>query len=561
MIRPSPFNAQGLTTALGTAATLPNAAVGEICEFCTPRFRIVARYDDPWKTPITLQPLLVEYTAGGTVSEGGRTQALSTFGLQDGLSINPVRPYLGTSADRAPRAGAITARLVPEGGADPAALEAQIIADLAAFARSMETAMQPWNDRWQNEGWLGLFSSLGTSIATGFDTWMDGEGEFWSSLTTWLSSLPDQLGAAWDSLSESAKALWTNRDKILGLLQNLAEGSVAAFEAGLEAVAAALQNIPGLGEIATILHDLVANSAEWAGAMIEMATQTRVLSVLGFTMLGTIMLIPPNFWTDMIGLGVGYLIPEVFIAIVLGIISFFTAGTAGALLVTRITAYTARITAALSRGGRAGGALMAVFAMMTSISGKMIDLIRALKGRIDEVAEGFTNSVTRITRRTGRRVRDPAELPCFNQPPNATPQEFRDQLAEQEAAINNSDLSELIRRRALVQTSGTGALRDAAAQATARNQWLQNKVTELAQTLSLAEARRQAQIEASALDATHVLDIVAGGDPSAISGLQNSSANRSIGAQWYSRVSALDTALGNQARQGAVKAHVRLKPC
>jgi hypothetical protein len=34
------------------------------------------------------------------------------------------------------------------------------------------------------------------------------------------------------------------------------------------------------------------------------------------------------------------------------------------------------------------------------------------------------------------------------------------------------------------------------------------------------------------LDATHALDIVAGGDPYDISGLQNRTVNRSMGSQW-----------------------------
>ncbi len=190
--------------------------------------------------------------------------------------------------------------------------------------------MQPWIIQWEADGWLGLFGSLWGSIKSGASAWWEGEGEFWNSVGEWLSNLPDMLGDAWDSLSESAKALWENRDQILALLQSLAEGSVAAFEAGLEAIARALQSIPGLEEIAQLLSDIVEESAEWAGAMIEMATQTRVLAVLGGTMLGTMMMIPPNFWSDMVGLGVGYLIPELFIAIVLAIIAFFTAGAGGA---------------------------------------------------------------------------------------------------------------------------------------------------------------------------------------------------------------------------------------
>lgn len=97
-----------------------------------------------------------------------------------------------------------------------------------------------------------------------------------------------------------------------------------------------------------------------------------------------------------------------------------------------------------------------------------------------------------------------------------------DQLTEQEAAINNSDLSELMRRRALVKANGTGKFRDATAQRNARSQWIRNKIDELIDQHGLIEAERLAELEASTLDAAHVLDIVAGGDPSNISGLQKS---------------------------------------
>ncbi|NKX39210.1 hypothetical protein HGF13_06460 [Rhodobacteraceae bacterium R_SAG5] len=561
MMGTQPQNPDNFSTATKVAATQPNTPVAEICEPCAARFRVEAHYDDPWKTPITLAPLQVQYTDGALISEGGRTRALATFGLQDGEPIQGVLPEVGAYDDRAPEPGAITARLVPEDVGDPAALEEQIISDLATLAQTMETAMQPWISDWKSDGWLGLFSSLWSNLKSGAAAWWEGEGDFWASVGKWLSNLPDMLGDAWESLSESAKALWENRDQILALLQDLAQGSVAAFETGLEALSNALQNIPGLEEISLLLKDLVEESAEWAGAMIEMATQTRVLAVLGATMLGSMMMIPPNFWTDMISFGVGYLIPELFIAAVLAIIAFFTAGTGGAALAARIATYTGKVTTALSKAGRAGQALLRVFTFLKSISGKMIDLIKALKGKIDEVAEGVTNGITRITRRSGKRVRAPTDMPCFNRPPNSTRQEFVDQLTEQEAAINNSDLSELMRRRALVKANGTGKFRDAAAQRNARSQWIRNKIDELIDQHGLIEAERLAELEASTLDATHVLDIVAGGDPSNISGLQNRSVNRSLGSQWRGKVDDLDRALADQARQGAVKANIRLRPC
>ncbi|WP_227267738.1 polymorphic toxin type 15 domain-containing protein [Roseobacter weihaiensis] len=90
---------------------------------------------------------------------------------------------------------------------------------------------------------------------------------------------------------------------------------------------------------------------------------------------------------------------------------------------------------------------------------------------------------------------------------------------------------------------------------------MRNKIDESADLHGPIEAERLAELEASTLDATHVLDIVAGGDPSDVSGVQNRSVNRSLGSQWRGKVDALDDALASQAGQGAVKANVRLKPC
>lgn len=117
-------------------------------------------------------------------------------------------PEVGAYDDRAPEPEAITARLVPEDVGDPAALEEQIISDLATLAQNMETAMQPWISDWESDGWLGLFGSLWSHLKSGAAAWWEGEGDFWASVGEWLFNLPDMLGDAWESLSESAKTLW-----------------------------------------------------------------------------------------------------------------------------------------------------------------------------------------------------------------------------------------------------------------------------------------------------------------------------------------------------------------
>ena len=71
-----------------------------------------------------------------------------------------------------------------------------------------------------------------------------------------------------------------------------------------------------------------------------------------------------------------------------------------------------------------------------------------------------------------------------------------------------------------------------------------------------------AREKALLLDATHIVDMVAGGNPSAISGLGNSRVNRSIGSQWKGRrVQQLDGKLAEQKQQGRVKPEIELEVC
>lgn len=560
----SPHSAGGLDAANAGAASGADRPVGLVAEQCAAAGWVYGYYDDKWQTPLTLLPVRVTDVDGGVIDEGGRTMGLSTFGLEDGQVIDPVRPQLGTQTYHCSQDGRVIVEIGPDpGGPDPATLEAQIIADLQAFAAEMETAIQPWVQAWEDEGWWGLVGSFFEKTGEGLSAWWEGEGEFWATVWDWIGNLPDLAADAFEGAVTGARELWDRRGEILSLIQYLAEGSIDAFEDGLELLLDLVAAIPGMEEIVEILQAVIRDSAEWVSAMIEMARETRVLTVLAGTIIGSLMMIPPNFWTDIVALASGYLIPEVFLAIVFALIAFFSGGTLGGGLVIRLTAFVTKVTSKLAAAGRAGVILLRIFDFMASLTSKMVDLIRGLKRRIFERANGATGEATTVIRSTARRVRDPADMPCFNRPPNVSQQDFIDQLAEQEAAINNSDLSELIRRRNLVRENTTGALRDAAAQRAARALWLSNRINEIRQTqgLSRSAATVLARREAADLDATHVLDIVAGGDPSDISGLQNRSVNRSIGSQWRSRVSALDDALADQARQGAVKAHVRLKPC
>lgn len=157
-------------------------------------------------------------------------------------------------------------------------------------------------------------------------------------------------------------------------------------------------------------------------------------------------------------------------------------------------------------------------------------------------------------------------VPCFTPPKGADTDEFDRQLQEQEDEINKTDPDELTKRIDEYNSS----LRNPAAQQAAREEYRISREDELTQqylnagkSLQEAEAAAEADTEAQMddLDATHALDMIAGGDPSKISGLGDSSINRSIGSQWKSRVSALRDAAKQAGAAGQKKMNVKLKRC
>lgn len=294
--------------------------------------------------------------------------------------------------------------LVPEPDAQALIddLEAQILADLRAFAQQMQTALQPWITEWEDSGWWGVLGTFFEAVQNGLVAWWEGEGDFWESAWEAITSIPDAVVSGVQAAGDAAVALWNNRDRIFELMQAFADGAIEQIEKLMTMLADAFRNIPGLEEIAGLLVDLVENSVEWTGAMIEMAKQTRVLSVLFMTMGGAILMAPPNFWTEAVGTLGGYLIPEIILAIIFAVIAFFTAGAGGAGLAARISVFVAKVTTKLTQAGRIGRIILRVFSKLAGLANKIKDLVRALKRNIAEAANGVTDTTTAILRRTSR---------------------------------------------------------------------------------------------------------------------------------------------------------------
>jgi Novel toxin 15 len=155
---------------------------------------------------------------------------------------------------------------------------------------------------------------------------------------------------------------------------------------------------------------------------------------------------------------------------------------------------------------------------------------------------------------------------CFNKPKGMSDKEFARQLKEQQDAINNMDANKMLeRRQAIKDAGGTTPLRDLGAQSAARANYQTSRTAELiAGGMSRRDAAVQVAGELSGLAATHRLDIIAGGNPSDISGMGDRSVNSSLGSQWKGRRS---QSLEDHAREmkakgkGKDKMNVKLKKC
>lgn len=572
--------------------------VGDMSSVCLPckgPVRIEAQYDDPWQTPVTGAYVRIEDMYGQAVVPGtpaGPTLlGLSNFGSEDGQDNVPsLRPQLGTFHHPQVKRGPVKIALVPDPSAQSEvdSVSKKIIASLDSFQAEMEAELLPWITTWNEKGILSIPEAYRNGTMKGLSEWWNGEKEFWSAVGDWISSafdaaintateavedlwkwydklsLADKLNpigaltrALALSLYEEAKDLWDRRNQIMDLVKGFVSGSIKAIESGLKA----LVSLPG--EVGKTIGLLVDKSSEWVGALIEMLRETDVIEKVALTVFGIVMAMTPNLWAEAVGTIEGYLLPEILIAIIFAIIAAITEGAGAPLLVARLTSFVKKIKDALKAAGKIGPLLLKVFNKLDDIYKDIVKLVKALKRKIDEAVKSATDNVTRILRRSGKRVKPAIELPCFNKPKNVDMDAFMKQLQEQEAAINNSNISDLIRRRNLVKESGgTKALRDQAAQASARKAWIADTVKGLVDDgYSLDKAKTEALRQAASLDATHALDIVAGGDPSKISGLQNRSVNRSMGSQWRTRVGALDDALEKHRRKGGKLANVQLIPC
>ncbi len=154
----------------------------------------------------------------------------------------------------------------------------------------------------------------------------------------------------------------------------------------------------------------------------------------------------------------------------------------------------------------------------------------------------------------GGRVTARLEVRCFDLPRNVDRDEFRRQLKEQQATINQMTADDMAyAQRVLDQAreqwgdrpgSFTNLLRDGKAQDAARADYRRSL-----EEANLSEEEITAELDR--VNATHYLDIIAGGDPSLV-GIGGGAENQRIGPMWtqHGRVDSMKDAANGMKANG-----------
>jgi hypothetical protein len=194
-------------------------------------------------------------------------------------------------------------------------------------------------------------------------------------------------------------------------------------------------------------------------------------------------------------------------------------------------------------GGILGGVIGSVFGPVGTWIGRAVgSRVGALAGKAagaaladmmenaDEAAETDTKEGE-----ASEVCKDCAQVKCFEMPSGLTPeqqQEFRDQLKRQEDMINGRDPADLANAiRNYRRPPNDARLRQQTRDAYRLRRLKELERLYVGQSDGAARAAREVAQEMGRLDATHALDLIAGGDPTDLS-MGDRSVNRSIGAQW-----------------------------
>ncbi|WP_226553567.1 hypothetical protein [Celeribacter naphthalenivorans] len=337
-------------------ANTMSGTYGGVTQSCTAPRSVLFLYDDPYKTPATA--VLTRFLDKDVVLAETRSYHVQNYGAQCSTEdVPPVRSNLGVSEQPdLPR----TPLDIDTGDEETLnaleqeawELEKQIVADLRTFEVTMAGVFAPYVTEWNSDGWLGAGGDFITGVGSGMSSWWDGEKDFWGSVSGALKSSAAKVGnAVWDRVSNPidtlqgiaqahAKAITTGVDVVKALtefMRGLLSGDVDKLFAALDPLAA-LKTAEGvIGEFGTLMSDLFAKGSEFLNGLLEVFRRTPVLGLIANSIMRVITLMTPNFWAEILGQGVGFILPEVLMWVISLIVSALIAatgvGAAGAVVI------------------------------------------------------------------------------------------------------------------------------------------------------------------------------------------------------------------------------------
>ena len=346
----------------------------------------------------------------------------------------------GTARQNYVPGGPVTVGFTPDPDAADqiAALTEQLETQLREYRASIAEQVKPWSDEWaaaQNWGakiallqdardrglrrgasaWgedqVGFLEQVG-GWASDAGSWVVEQGE---DLVDWYSDLPmlgkvfpgiyaagegiDAAGEALEDASEEIQRLWAQREALFEFFKALYEQSVDAVQITIETLAAMG------GELGELMQAMWDQGAEWVQGLIEMCRESEILQRIFASVGALFAALPPNLWAEGIGVGVGYIVPELLISVVLAVLAAISAGAGAAALAARLLGYGARLREALSQHGRLGRVLLAVYDGIGHLADNIAALVRALWRNISETVEGAVDRTNRILRNSKSSVR------------------------------------------------------------------------------------------------------------------------------------------------------------
>lgn len=403
---------------------LANAGeMGTNCVPCAKALRVQYIYDDRLRTPITDLEVRLADASGAPIVDSIMTEAPANLGREDATpGLGAQKAELGgvTRADVPLAAGVVESSTNPsediESLSDEIARMSGEIADsLAAFEADMKIKFQPYIDEWQEEGALGAVGDYYSGVLAGATAWWEGEKDFWGSaygalkssvaaidaysrqanaegLPTWIpnASAINLLTKAGRDLFGAAEeaGVFEFLESLTKLIRAFVKGDIDAVITELEELTG-LEDLPGaIGEFGLMLKDALADGVDWIRDMIELLRSSSVVNLMLNTAMRCIMMMTPNFWAKIIGQTVGFIIPEILIALIGMLISALSAGAGAVVLAERA----ARISRTIIAGFKTGQHVS-----------KIVDFLKGIRPIFNKVGELATKLRRRLqpTPRTG----------------------------------------------------------------------------------------------------------------------------------------------------------------